>query len=168
MDIFDKIGKTASQAYKVTAEKTTKLTKEAKLKLKNSENKSAIDDLYKEIGKKVYEKHVRDEKLDIKRDLEEECTKIDILAAEIEANLNECIELKDKVKCKKCTTLVNKDYNFCPACGTKIKTEGTAEVIENEEDNKKARKAKKVEIVTEKDKVEKKSDRKTKNTAKEK
>ena len=121
MDFFDKLGKKASEAYKVTAEKTSKLTKEAKLKMKNNENKSAIDDLYKEIGKKVYQKYISKESIDIAKELEEECTKIDVLAAEIEANLNECLELKDKVKCDKCSTLVDKNMKFCPECGEKLK-----------------------------------------------
>lgn len=147
MDFFDKLGKKASEAYKVTAEKTSKLTKEAKLKMKNSENKSAIDDLYKEIGKKVYEKHVRNENINIKKELEEECTKIDVLAAEIEANLNECLELRDKVKCEKCSTLVDKSSKFCPECGAKIEV---VEVADSEEDIKKAEESKEVEIVEDK------------------
>lgn len=151
MDFFDKLGKKASDAYKVTADKTSKLTKEAKLKLKNSENKVAIDDLYKEIGKKIYEKHIAGEKINIKKDFEEELTKIDVLAAEIEANLNECYELRNKVKCEKCSTLVDKDFKFCPECGSKIEV---PEVVKTEEDTKKAEEAKEVEIVEE-DKKEK-------------
>ncbi|MEI3402045.1 MAG: hypothetical protein V8R51_06970 [Clostridia bacterium] len=42
-----------------TAGKTGKPAKEAKLRTKINENKSDINDIYKEIGKKVYEKHVR-------------------------------------------------------------------------------------------------------------
>ena len=34
--------------------------------MKINENKSDINDLYKEIGRKVYEKHVREENIDIK------------------------------------------------------------------------------------------------------
>ena len=35
MEFFDKLGKKASEAYKVTADKTGKIAKEAKLKMKN-------------------------------------------------------------------------------------------------------------------------------------
>ena len=66
MEFFNKLGKKASEAYDVTAKKTGELAKEAKLRLKMNENKSDINDLYKEIGKKVYEKHVREENIDIK------------------------------------------------------------------------------------------------------
>ena len=59
MEFFDKIGKKASEAYKITADKTGKIAKETKLKLKMGDLKGQINDLYEEIGKKVYEKHVR-------------------------------------------------------------------------------------------------------------
>lgn len=139
MEFFDKLGKKASQAYKVTAEKTTKLTKEAKLKMKIAENKSDINDLYEQIGKKVYEKHIREESLDIKKDLEEECTKIDVLAAEIENDLKECLELNDKKQCPSCEKQIEKDAKFCPECGEKQTEEVVreVEVIEKSQESEK-------------------------------
>ena len=63
MDFFDKLGKKASETYKGAAEKTSKIAKETKLKMAINENKSKINDLYEEIGKKIYENHVREEKV---------------------------------------------------------------------------------------------------------
>ena len=100
MEFFDKLTKKASETYKGAAEKTSKLAKEAKLKMKINENKSDINELYKEIGRKVYEKHVREENIDIKTELEEECTKIDVLSAEIETCLKSILELKEKKQCE--------------------------------------------------------------------
>ena len=71
MEILNKLGKKASEAYKVTADKTGKLAKEAKLRMKIADLKSQISDIYKEIGKKVYENHVREEKVDLEKELEE-------------------------------------------------------------------------------------------------
>ena len=71
MGFFDNLGKKASSVYDATAEKTGKLAKEAKLRMKINENKSDINDLYKEIGRKIYEKHVREENIDIKTELED-------------------------------------------------------------------------------------------------
>lgn len=119
MEIFNKLGKKASEAYKVTADKTGKLAKEAKLRMKIADLKSQISDIYKEIGKKVYENHVREEKVDLAKELEEECTKIDVMSAEIESNLKQCLELKDKRKCEKCFAEIDKDVKFCPECGAK-------------------------------------------------
>ena len=119
MGFFDSLGKKASAAYDATAEKTGKIAKEAKLRMKINENKSDINDLYKEIGRKIYEKHVREENIDIKTELEEECTKIDVLSAEIETCLKSILELKNKRQCEKCHTEINLDNVFCPKCGAK-------------------------------------------------
>ncbi len=119
MGFFDNLGKKASAAYDATAEKTGKLAKEAKFRMKINENKSDINDLYKEIGRKVYEKHVREENIDIKTELEEECTKIDVLSAEIETCLKSILELKDKRQCEKCHAEIDANSVFCPKCGAK-------------------------------------------------
>ena len=100
MDFFDKLGKKASEAYKVTADKTGKIAKETKIKLRIGELKTQINDIYEEIGKKVYEKHVREEEICIKKDLEEQCTKIDVLSDEVDGLLKQCLELKDKKQYK--------------------------------------------------------------------
>lgn len=137
MEFFDKLGKKASEAYKVTADKTGKIAKEAKLRMKMGDIKSEINDIYEEIGKKVYENHVREEKEDISKDLEEKCTKIDCLSDEIESLLKECLELKDKKQCPKCYTEIDKNVKFCPQCGEKQEVEEAkeVEVIEHETNN---------------------------------
>ena len=119
MGFFDNLGKKASAAYDATAEKTSKIAKEAKLRMKMNENKSEINNIYKEIGKKVYEKHVANENIDIKTELEEECTKIDVLSAEIETCLKSILELKEKKQCEQCHTEIDLDATFCPKCGAK-------------------------------------------------
>lgn len=143
MEFFDKLGKKASEAYKMTADKTGKIAKETKLKLKMNELKSEVSDIYEEIGRKVYEKHVREEDISIKKDLESECTKIDVLSDEIEELLQQCLNLKDKKQCPKCYKEIDREDNFCPNCGEKQTEEQPKEVevledLENsevEEDN---------------------------------
>ena len=137
MGFFDNLGKKASKAYDVTAEKTSKIAKEAKLRMKINENKSDIKDIYKEIGKKVYEKHVREENIDIKTELEEECTKIDVLSAEIETCLKSILELKEKKQCENCHAEIELDNTYCPKCGAKqpeIEVK-EAEVVDMENDS---------------------------------
>lgn len=134
MEIFDKIGKKASEAYKMTADKTGKIAKETKLKLRMNELKSQVNDIYEEIGKKVYEKHVKEEDISIKQDLETECTKIDVLSDEIEELLQQCLELKDRKQCPKCYKEIDKEDNFCPNCGEKQVEETTKEVEVVEDD----------------------------------
>ena len=140
MGFFDNLGKKASKAYDATAEKTSKIAKEAKLRMKINENKSDIKDIYKEIGKKVYEKHVREENIDIKTELEEECTKIDVLSAEIETCLKSILELKEKKQCENCHAEIELDNTYCPKCGAKqpeIEVK-EAEVVDMENDSQDA------------------------------
>lgn len=119
MEFFDKLGKKASEAYKMTADKTGKIAKETKMKFKIGELKSQINEIYEEIGKKVYKSYVKKEEISIQNDLEEQCTKIDVLSDEIESLLKQCLELKDKKQCPKCFKEIEKDAKFCPSCGAK-------------------------------------------------
>lgn len=128
MDFFDKLGKKATEAYKMTADKTGKIAKETKNKFKIGELRTQINEIYEEIGKKVYEKHVREEEICIKEDLEEQCTKIDVLSDEIESLLKECLELKDRKQCQRCYKEIEKDVKFCPNCGKKQDTTPAKEV----------------------------------------
>jgi RNA polymerase subunit RPABC4/transcription elongation factor Spt4 len=154
MEFFNKLGKKASEAYDATAKKTGELAKEAKLRMKMNENKSDINDLYKEIGKKVYEKHVREENIDIRAELEEECTKIDVLSAEIETCIKSILELKNKKQCVKCQAELERDAVFCSKCGEKQPEEEVlnAEVVTEDLENSevKPENEKEAEIVEEK------------------
>lgn len=138
MEFFDKLTKKASEAYKITADKTGKIAKETKLKLKINELKSEINDLYEEIGKKEYEKHTRKNNgetntEDICKQIEEKCLKIDVLSDEIENLLKQCLELNDKKQCEKCYTEIEKKAKFCPHCGAKQEAEIAieAEILDN-------------------------------------
>ena len=62
MEILEKIGDAASKTYKFTAEKTSKIAKETKIKMQINEYKGDIKDIYIEIGEYVYEKFVKGEK----------------------------------------------------------------------------------------------------------
>jgi len=128
MDLFNKLTQKAKETYEEASKKTGELAKEAKLKMKMNENKSEINSLYQEIGKKVYEKHVLSGEINIKTDLEEECTKIDILSTEIETCLNQIRELKDKKQCPKCFNEIDLDANYCNHCGAKQDKEEAKEV----------------------------------------
>ena len=59
------------------------------------------------------------ENIDISTELEEECTKIDVLSAEIETCLKSILELKDQKVCPKCNKTIDKTSAFCPYCGEK-------------------------------------------------
>ena len=136
MAFFDKLGKKASEAYKITADKTGKLAKETKIKFKMSDLKSQINDIYQEIGKIVYEKHVKKEEISM-NELEEQCTKIDVLSDEIEDLQKQTLELRDKKLCTNCFKEIEKNAKFCPSCGAVQEEEEVkeVEVLEDVETN---------------------------------
>ena len=113
MGFFNDIGKKTSEA-------TSKIAKETKLKMKINENKGKIKELYEEIGKKVYEKHVR------------ECAKLDGLCKEIEEARKEILTLNQKKVCSKCYAEIEKEAQFCPKCGERQTEEKT--VLEKAEE----------------------------------
>ena len=119
MDIMDKIGKTATNTCKITVNKTNKIAQKTKLRMHINECKSQIEEIYSAIGKKVYEKHVREENIDIKKELKKECEQIDKLSQEIENSIEHILMLKDMKKCPECFSEIMIYYNFCPVCGKK-------------------------------------------------
>lgn len=136
MEFFDKLGKKASEAYKITADKTGKIAKETKMRLKMSELKSQVNDLYEEIGKKIYEKHITKEEVK-KEEIEEICVQIDVLSDEIESLLKQCLDLRDKKQCSKCFTEIDKNVKFCPNCGAKQEEKvKEAQILEDVENTK--------------------------------
>lgn len=116
MEIFERIGDAASKTYKYTAEKTSKIAKETKMRMKISEYKREVDDIYREIGEKVYEKFVIDEEIE-KEKLQESCAAIDCLTDKIVECKNEILKLKEKRQCKNCYEEIERSANYCPNCG---------------------------------------------------
>ncbi len=150
MEFLDKLTKKASETYKGAAEKTGKFAKETKLKLKINDNKSKINDIYEEIGKKVYEKHTLNEELNIKIDLEDECARIDALSEEIKQYHEEILNLSDEKSCVNCKETMPKSSKFCPKCGTEqpeIKEEPAKEVEVVEENKEEVQTEENVENV---------------------
>lgn len=138
MSYLDKIGKTATNTCKITVCKTNKMAQRARLKMYINECKDQIEEIYNKIGKKVYEKHVREENINIKQDLQQECGKIDRLSKEIDNSIENILILKDMKKCPQCFSEIMIQYNFCPNCGkkqynTKPREEQIIERLESED-----------------------------------
>lgn len=119
MDFFNQLGKKASETYKYTADKTSKLAKEAKTKMAMNENKTKVEELYQEIGRKVYENYVREEKQDLNEYLTRSCEEIDVISNEIETQRREILKLNNKKQCGNCYYEIKLVDNFCPNCGAR-------------------------------------------------
>ena len=118
MSFFNDLGKK-------TSETTAKIATEAKLKIEIAENKEKIKDLYIELGRKIYENHVREENLNIHEFINDDCSKIDEISKEIENARKTILVLNNKKMCKKCYAEIETDYMFCPQCGEKQTQEET-------------------------------------------
>lgn len=112
-----------SDLGKKTTETTNKIARETKLKMKVNENKGKITDIYEVIGKKVYEMHVREEKVNLEDTLNAELTKLDELSKEIEDARIEILKLNQKKLCSNCSTEIENNALFCPKCGQKQQPE---------------------------------------------
>ena len=170
MDFFDKLGKKASETYKATAEKTSKLAKTTKLKMRMGELKSQVSDLYEEIGKKVFERHELGKKsVDFEKDLSDELNKLEEITDEIAKINEECLTLKDKKRCIKCDREIEDDAKFCQYCGEKQEEVKEVEIVEEKKDTKKSETNKKKDEKSNKpEKVkENKTSKENKNTNKE-
>lgn len=109
--------------------KINKVITKSKLKAKMAINKEKIIDIYEEIGKKVYENHIREEKIDIETELQNECSKIDEISKQIEEQRKAILELKNKKQCPKCFSELKACFNYCSNCGYKQNNEDDAEKI---------------------------------------
>ena len=102
---------------KKTSKTTARIATEAKLKIEIAENRERIKSFYEEIGRKVYENHIREENINIKSLIEEDCYKIDTLSKEIESARKEILALNNKKMCQKCFAEIETDSIFCSQCG---------------------------------------------------
>jgi len=137
MDFFNKLGDIANKTYKSASQKTGELAKEAKIKMKMSDIKSKINDLYEEIGKIVYQKHIHGDEVKIEEDVNTYCSQIDKLAKDMETYQEEVLTLKNKRICENCYIEIELQSKYCPHCGFEQSAEKKEDINEegNEEKN---------------------------------
>ena len=61
-------------------------------------------------------------------EVEEQCTKIDVITDEIEDLQKQTLELRDKKLCTNCFKEIEKNAKFCPSCGAEQQEEEAKEV----------------------------------------
>jgi len=136
MDFFNKLGNIADKTYKSASQKTGELAKEAKIKMKMNENKSKIKDLYEEMGKIIYQKHIHEEEVKIKEDLDSYCSQIDEISKEQEKLQEEILTLKNKRICENCYTEIDLNVKYCPHCGFEQAEEKVEDIKEDNTNSK--------------------------------
>ena len=136
MEFLNKLGNIASETYKKTSKKTGDLAKEAKIRMKMNEDKGKIKDLYTEIGKFIYQKHIDGAEIPTDEEIIVFCKNIDELSEGIEKASDELLALKGKRVCENCHTEIDISVKFCPSCGTEQPEEVVheVEVVDNDEE----------------------------------
>ena len=118
MDFFDKLSKKMGEVYQGAKTKTEEVSQEFKIRTKITEKKSAIEKMYTEIGKVVYE-DIKDNK-DVSRDVVvEKCNMITAYTEEIARLEAEMLKVKNIRICESCKAEIDYKMEFCPKCGSK-------------------------------------------------
>lgn len=146
---MEKISETARNMYQTAVKATGKLAREIKLKTQMSENKRKIQEIYEDIGKTIYEKYLLEEELNPEVDLLNPCSRIDILADEIDTFRMELLKLKDLKQCPKCHYEIYYDFHYCPNCGyvqelskEEKQNDGPATIVTTDEEDKSLKQSK--------------------------
>ena len=166
MEFFNKLGNIASETYKKTSKKTGDLAKEAKIRMKMNEDKGKIKDLYTEIGKFVYQKHIDGQEIPNDEEIIAFCRNIDEISSGIEKAQEELLVIKGKRICENCNTEIDVNVKFCPSCGKEQPEIPVEEIIEPEVlEEEESKENTNTEEVKDAEKVEEdKKDKKTKKS----
>jgi len=124
VEFLNKVTKTVAKTYHMTAQQTEKLAKKIKLNSIIDDNQAKIEDIFQEIGKMVYQKHIlpcedKQKIIYIEEELMNECSKIDSLTDEIADTRKELLKLRERKQCQNCYEEVFIDAKFCPYCGVR-------------------------------------------------
>ena len=129
MGFFDNLSKKATETYKNTTDKTSRMAREMKLKSYINENKNKIEKVYTEIGRKVHEMYVRGNTDEIREHIKPELEEIEAITKKID-NMNNEIRAINNIKlCDKCFAEIGLNAKFCPQCGAV--QEEKVEVVDN-------------------------------------
>lgn len=110
--------KTISKGAEVTFKKSEELVSISKLTLAISTKETTIENLYTEIGQKIYKKFSKSKYQD--HDIEDYIKAIDKCKKEIKDLQKEIASIKSKKLCSQCSTEVNHDAKYCTTCGAKL------------------------------------------------
>ena len=114
------VGKTATDTYNTVADKSGKAIEDAKLKLSIAEKEDEIEEIYKEMGRAVYDSYKSGE--DVGKAFTKDSKAIDKKLTEIDEMNKKILYNKSLRTCEKCKEIISLESAFCPNCGAKQKT----------------------------------------------
>lgn len=118
MSFFDKFGKKVEEATQVATKKSTELVEITKLNASIKAEEQKIQELYREIGEKVYEDFCIDN--ETYGDLDKICVQIKDSHSKIDQLKAKVREIKNVKLCSNCNAQVSSSSAFCDQCGTRL------------------------------------------------
>lgn len=118
MSVFDTVTEIMTKTAKGVAKASETAVDYAKLKIKLSEAKDALDCAYLRIGKLVFNANENDE--DNLNEIEKSCDEVREIKGLIADYELELGELSGKKTCPECNARIGEQSVFCPKCGEKI------------------------------------------------
>ena len=118
MDFIEKVSSNFSKLKKTVVKGTNKVVEASKLTISLSEKKSALKEIYEEIGKKVY--HSGNEEIIEQLIISSEISEISRIKDEIEYIESQLAEIKNKQKCPNCGSNIGNNDAYCKICGYKL------------------------------------------------
>lgn len=116
MDFFSKLSKKATETYQFTKEKATSISEELKIKGKINDLKQDVEELYLNIGKKVYTE-LKDGKTVAEEEILEKCEQISKANDEISKLKDKLLSIKKVKNCPSCGAKLEFDDLYCSKCG---------------------------------------------------
>ena len=101
------------------ADKTNNIMTQTKISFAVNETEEKINEIYTNMGKKVYDRYTEGNLLC--ECMRESCEKLDELAEELADLKEKLAEVKNSVKCEKCGGRNSKESYYCAKCGVALK-----------------------------------------------
>lgn len=119
-DSITKIGKYLENGAQNISYKSGQVFEISKLNMAISSEEKAMEEIYEQIGKKIYKDYKDSKPMD--KSLVAKCEQIARIERDIAAMKKKVLKLKDKKLCKKCGYEMERNASFCPKCGKEQQT----------------------------------------------
>jgi lipopolysaccharide biosynthesis regulator YciM len=119
-DSITKIGKYLENGAQNIGYKSGQIFEVSKINMGIASKEKAIEEIYMEIGRKLYKDYKANKLMD--KSLTEKCEEITRMERSIASMKKKVLKLKDKKLCKKCGYEMERNASFCPKCGKEQQT----------------------------------------------
>ena len=130
MDFITDLGKKLTETAKTVTKKSEDIVEITKLNLAVGNEEDKIRRTFSELGSELYKSYLLGNSFGVEFD--SKCSEIKEMEESVARNKEKVLALKGSKVCKDCKSIIDKDVNFCPNCGSKAEmpVEIEAPVIE--------------------------------------